>query len=83
MIQEKPRYKHDCTRCHFLGQIEGHDLYFCPSDGGTIVSRFANHGPRYSSMPVEVIAEWERTGYKPANPTLLDGLKMARKDGLA
>ena len=44
---DKPRYKHDCNKCHFLGQYEKYDLYFCPKEP-TVVARYSNEGDGYN-----------------------------------
>ena len=43
----QPRFQHDCTTCHFLGQYKKYDLYFCPNEP-TIVARFSD-GQDYNS----------------------------------
>lgn len=45
----KPRFIHDCDGCIFLGSLYQYDLYFCPSSYPTIILRFGNDGPEYSS----------------------------------
>lgn len=44
-------YQHDCSRCSFLGQHEGHDLYFCEQGGllPTVIARYGSDGPDYTS----------------------------------
>lgn len=51
----KPRFQHDCDRCHFLGvSTLGNDLYFCKNRyGGSLISR----GHDYGSYPLDV---WKR-----------------------
>ena len=52
-----PRFEHDCKKCHFLGQYEKYDLYWCetPSELKTLdslLARYGNDGPEYlSSCP--------------------------------
>lgn len=55
----RPRYVHDCDRCHFLGHYfdeeEGHDtdLYFCQQAAiriPTVIARFGEHGQYASGM---------------------------------
>jgi hypothetical protein len=48
-IVEQPKYDHDCDRCQFLGTFDGHDLYYCPGGGPTIIARYSSDGPDYSS----------------------------------
>jgi len=47
----KPHWKHDCTRCKFLGATIGGgrltDLYQC---GYTLIARFSDDGPDYYSL---------------------------------
>lgn len=45
---DKPRYDHDCTACHFLGQYKKYDLYFCPKEP-TVVARFSSTDQDYNS----------------------------------
>lgn len=50
--QEKPRYKHDCSSCQYLGQDGRFDLYYCGesnSDSNTLIARFSDYGPDYYS----------------------------------
>lgn len=36
----KPKFKHDCPNCKYLGRHMGTDLYYCPQAGnGTIIVR--------------------------------------------
>ena len=45
-----PIYEHDCDKCVFLGNYDGHDLYYCPAGvRGTVIARFSGGGPDYSS----------------------------------
>jgi len=44
-----PRFTHDCDGCKFLGQDEAHDFYFCPSSMPTVIARYGNDGPEYTS----------------------------------
>jgi len=55
---ERPRFRHDCTACTFLGQwVDPHgerfDLYHCEGGlpGGSAVARYGGDGPDYSSSP--------------------------------
>ena len=50
-----PQYAHDCERCTFLGRIDEGDVWHCPNDGGgSIIVRFGDDGPEYSSFPVPI-----------------------------
>lgn len=51
-----PKFTHDCSKCQFLGTEHDHDLYICatrmiPGLGPSIIARFENDGPDYTSMP--------------------------------
>lgn len=47
---EKPKFKHDCESCVFLGRFEGADLYYCAGQRTeTIVARFSSEGADYTS----------------------------------
>lgn len=68
MIVQKPRFKHDCTGCTFLGHYddgdEKRDIYWCcsPSDPilDSIIARFGDDGPEYRSQlpPGDDAEEW-------------------------
>jgi hypothetical protein len=58
-----PQHTHDCTACVFLGRMttvlsRELDLYFCPagtsSMGGSLVARFGNDGPDYTSIAMDI-----------------------------
>ena len=59
-----PRFYHDCDRCCFTGHYvaEGReaDGWFCAGTvlGGSIVLRYGNDGPDYSSVPVVVATNY-------------------------
>jgi hypothetical protein len=46
---EPPRYNHDCDKCTYLGQYEEYDLYFCSKFLPTVIARYGNDGPLYTS----------------------------------
>lgn len=55
-MMESPQYKHDCSRCIFLGHAtasngDAYDLYFCDQliGGATVISRWGNEGHEYRS----------------------------------
>jgi len=52
------RYAHDCECCVLLGQDKDADLYYCPREG-SLVARYGDDGPDYSSMPAYVVAHLE------------------------
>ena len=43
-----PRYQHDCDVCRFIGHVGHVDCYTC---GDSVVMRYGNDRPDYSSMP--------------------------------
>ena len=48
----KPKYKHDCSKCVFLGRYAKADLYVCPAEGNiidTVIARFSSDPPDYIS----------------------------------
>ena len=57
-----PKYKHDCTKCRFLGQTIGGgrltDLYICdpiPERSPTLVARFSDDEPDYFSSDANYV----------------------------
>lgn len=48
------RYIHDCDRCDFLGQFNEFDLYLCPSGVGSVLARYSDAGPDYSSSEISI-----------------------------
>jgi hypothetical protein len=55
MVEAAPRYIHDCQKCQYLGRFNQFDLYVCmPKKGGrgSLIARFSNEGPEYSSVPI-------------------------------
>ncbi len=75
-----PQFKHDCDECHFLGQyvIAGScdpdnarfDLYFCEKSLPTVIARYGDNGPDYSS------------GIGSKLPQLQEAERRAREAGL-
>ena len=53
MRKVKPQYKHDCDGCTFHGRLGDKDIYTCGQGGNipTIIARWGNGGPEYSSGP--------------------------------
>lgn len=45
----KPKFKHDCQKCTFLGHIDNYDHYIC---GDIFVSRYGNENHEYTSLTV-------------------------------
>jgi hypothetical protein len=49
-----PRFAHDCDNpgcCTFVGITNRHDIY--TSRSGSLIMRFGDEGPEYTSMPME------------------------------
>ena len=78
-MENKPKFKHDCDKCLFLGHYRGYDCYICPNkDNGTLVARNGNDGTQYASVPLfcfeaiihsecrkaEYIQAWIEAAYK-------------------
>lgn len=53
----EPKFKHDCTACHFLGHFFKHDVYVCDNgySGGSIVARYGDEGPDYQSQCIKYL----------------------------
>jgi hypothetical protein len=58
----EPRFKHDCTACRFLYQDGDMDIYWCAGatamtelSGGSVIARWSDDPPEYSSSPVSII----------------------------
>ena len=56
-----PMFEHDCDECAYLGTIhaaarpEGFvDLYRCDAHGATVIARYGDDGPEYSSAPLDM-----------------------------
>ena len=54
----KPKWKHDCTACTFIGAMFMHnktaDWYVC---GDTVLARMSDDGPDYWSMPTDMVED--------------------------
>lgn len=78
---EKPRYKHDCQACTFLGTFEGVDLYHCPQHGmPTLVARCSSDGSDYTSLLAELV---QRDARIFTGSALQEALRRAERLGLA
>lgn len=62
----RPRHRHDCDDCEFLGVADGtnpggddsddFDLWFCARcDEGSLIARYGNDGPNYISSPISIL----------------------------
>lgn len=55
----RPVHKHDCTKCEFLGRLDGKDLYFCRAEDaftsryGSEPSANASRAARFARSPGE------------------------------
>jgi len=49
MKQPKPRFKHDCDTCIFLGRFKRYDLYIHIEEPKTVIARYGSDGPEYVS----------------------------------
>ena len=65
-MQAKPKYKHDCPRCRFLGVHETQDLYVCDEGPARTVKVRFSGGPRdYIAYPIAVLraqVPWMKRG---------------------
>ncbi len=75
----EPRFKHDCDTCIYLGQSQGHDLYFCPAHQD-LVARFDNDGPDYLSIEVDLFERW--VGERPVDNVYHEVYRLAKVKGL-
>jgi len=54
----KPKWKHDCTACTFIGAMFMHnktaDWYVC---NDTVIARMSDDGPDYWSMPTSMVTD--------------------------
>ena len=65
MLTPAPLFEHDCDECAFLGTVhaahrpEGYvDLYRCDAHGATVIARYGDDGPEYSSAPLDMAARF-------------------------
>ena len=69
----KPRYKHDCDICIFLGEHDGDDLYYHPGMVmDMVVARFGHEGPDHI----------RRLSSDPAEPSTVEAVRLAKAAGL-
>lgn len=50
----KPKFKHDCEDCTFVGHFYDHDVYTCDR---SVVARYSDEPSEYSSMPVSSLVD--------------------------
>lgn len=48
-MKDKPKHKHDCKECLFLGCSDEHDLYYCNNIHPTVIARYGDNGEDYVS----------------------------------
>lgn len=86
---DKPRYRHNCDGCIFLGRYRKRDLYYCPKSepdvGGSFLARFGNEPDAFGSMARDVLEDAMKH-----SPTIWDdghalvtALRVAKARGLA
>lgn len=71
----KPKFKHDCDGCQFLGHHFGHDVYFCGKAAPfpTFVARWGDDPPDYGSSCDVVLRDQFRMEHRIGGET--DGQK--------
>lgn len=70
-LEAKPRFRHDCSTCIYVGQDEKHDFYICRGDAWwddktpnpTLIARYGPQGHEYLSTWVSLIREMTRVGW--------------------
>lgn len=58
IMENGPRYEHDCDFCKFMGQYKEYDLYICPEDVLKLkeyIARYSSNGCDYYSYPENLI----------------------------
>lgn len=60
-VNMRPKWKHDCAKCRYLGSTlftsEVKDWYVCGDEAHkTVIARHGDDGPEYWSVPTEVLA---------------------------
>lgn len=49
MMLDEPLHEHDCECCTYLGTMDKHDLYVCPSEP-TVIARYGPDGDYKSGL---------------------------------
>lgn len=58
----EPEFKHDCASCEFHGRSNRGDIYTCKGVLGTsIIVRFSDDPPDYTSSPIKYVSEMDVT----------------------
>lgn len=62
-----PRFTHDCSNCRFIGSDDEHDFYYCLRAeldmGGSVLARYGDEGPEYTSAPVSIARRTREQGW--------------------
>lgn len=58
-------HDHDCPACTFVGKHNETDLYFCVTGSPSLVARYGDDGPEYSSISIDTYVKLQR--HKNAN----------------
>lgn len=62
----KPKFKHDCENCRFLGHYYDFDVYICDNlstMGQSLIARYSDEGCEYFSQPSKILLSLiERNG---------------------
>lgn len=76
-VETMPTYTHNCEECQFLGteDIVDHgtiDIYICEDAKPfpTMIARFGNAEPQYTSIPIPVLLSSNPAGFEPISSTL-------------
>jgi len=56
----RPKFRHDCDHCEYLGTFFDLDVYLCRGEsakvlGGSIIARYSDDAPDYYSSPICVL----------------------------
>lgn len=84
-----PQFRHDCEACYFAGRLLGldphtlghsFDVYWCPNElGGSVIARYGNDGPAYTSAPMKLLADYRRRGVPFPVKVLVEASALATK----
>lgn len=55
--QSKPKFKHDCDKCKFLGHFLDHDVYICNEMRTSIIARFGDDPEENASTELKVLKQ--------------------------
>lgn len=84
-MRQLPRFKHDCTKCRYLGTTfsdGAHDWYVC---GTSVVARYGDDGPEYWSNGTSMVdsdnylyTDASRVDARLATPVISEKMIVAR-----